>query len=161
MRRKRVILALLGVLLIAVVIPRQVDSNTTVDAGYGRLQLRGYAIAVPFLPFVELGRWTAHYESGSLGKETIYFFGFPQIYREYFPDGTLMSEGRFRRGWAEGDWRSFHPNGMLAVVNIFEVGRAWPIAQRIYSAAGELIFHAEGEKVLVDKLEMVEEQPNQ
>ncbi len=158
--KRCVILGFIALAIIGFGFPRHTESNSTVNSGYGKLRLQGYAIMFPVLPTVKVGRWTAHYESGALGKEQVYFFGFPQRYREYHPDGVLKTKGLFRRGRAVGEWHTFHPDGRLATVTFYEGKQSWPVAQRIYSASGDLVFHTEGEKVLVDKLGMFQEEPN-
>jgi antitoxin component YwqK of YwqJK toxin-antitoxin module len=61
--------------------------------------------------------------------------------REWFPDGTLMSEGTSRKGYPVGIWRTWHWNGRLAEETVFEDepdGRG-PEAVRRWSEDGESV----------------------
>lgn len=151
-------LAVVG--FVALLFPRHVNSNATVNAGYGPLRLQGYAIEIPFFRRIELGRWTAFYQNGTLGKEQTFFFGVPRELREYYPEGVLKSEGHYRNGRVFGEWRSYHPTGKLAVVNVFDGQDEWPVAQKIFSEAGELIYQVDGGRVLVDREDEMKKSPN-
>ncbi|MEV0849990.1 hypothetical protein AB0J21_29620 [Streptomyces sp. NPDC049954] len=86
-----------------------------VDADDSGIDMEGSSIVTyrgePFT-----GELVEHYPDGrQLWNLTTYADGLedgPQ--REWYPDGTLKSEGR-ARPWAEDDpWRTYHPNGVLA-----------------------------------------------
>ncbi|WP_328312027.1 hypothetical protein OG432_18385 [Streptomyces sp. NBC_00442] len=40
--------------------------------------------------------------------------------REWYPDGTLRSEGRVRQGMPSGEFKTWHANGVLASRKVFD-----------------------------------------
>lgn len=44
------------------------------------------------------------------------------VYKEFFPDGSLMHTGRFKKGMKDGEWRSWYTNGNLKSISHWKHG---------------------------------------
>ncbi len=44
------------------------------------------------------------------------------LFRRYYRNGTLASEGMYVHGLENGLWRDFHENGQLAAEGVYEAG---------------------------------------
>jgi antitoxin component YwqK of YwqJK toxin-antitoxin module len=44
------------------------------------------------------------------------------LFRAYYEDGALASEGHYEHGKEHGLWRDFHPNGQVAAEGHYEHG---------------------------------------
>lgn len=45
------------------------------------------------------------------------------LFKAYYPDGTVASEGYFKDGVEDGPWRDFHANGHVAAEGAYEQGK--------------------------------------
>lgn len=45
------------------------------------------------------------------------------LFRAYYPDGSLASEGSYVDGLEAGLWRDFHANGQLAAEGTYDAGK--------------------------------------
>ena len=147
-----------GILLVlgALLFPRWTRSNVTFDG----LCLEGYAIKIPFGPIIEIGEWRAYYPSGALGARQSFWFGERREYKDYYPNGVLRRDWRWKNGKECGEWRAYHSNGNLKVITTFDEKTGQIVGQKIFSENGDVIFHSGREGIIVDKTkEFLEKKP--
>ena len=125
--------------------------------------MEGYGIKAPWSTTMRIGKWVSSRKDSTTDFEISYFFGQPQSCRGYYPDRSLKSEGSFSKGKPVGEWRSYHPNGRIESINVYEGSFSSVSLQKIFSIDGSLIFHSEDGRIFKDEMPRMKKttEPNQ
>src|ERR1035437_201717 len=150
MKKRMWVFLALGLLIVALVIPRKAEWN---DA-------TGRAIILPGAPKIKIGRWTSPYKNGAPKAEWRFSFGLPVQLRTYFPDGTLEPDGNFSGGHPVGEWVSYYSNRRIHTINVFDRDFSHPLVQKIFSESGEMVFHWDRGHVILDVMPQTKKEPN-
>ena len=77
------------------------------------------------------GNWIYQYSKKQKMFEGEYSFGSKEgIHKEWYPNGTLKSTGKFEGGVENGKWKFFTEEGVLKYTYIYRYGKLWKVDGR-------------------------------